>query len=170
MPDRTPASPRAGHGAQGPRREGGAERGRVLWLLPVVTFALGVLLGGVGAGVGVEGDIEDAVGPAQGEPGATTTPAPVPRPTPAPSPSPSPSPRPSPTVGAPADVTIAVPGACLEVAGRADQLAELVRDAAEAAGRLDAAQLSDIVRQLEESQVGLDALSGECRAGTVPAP
>jgi hypothetical protein len=56
------------------------------------------------------------------------------------------------------------------VADRAEQLAGLVRDAAVAAGQLDAAELSAIVRRMEESQTGLETLSSTCRGAGAAAP
>ncbi|WP_298460882.1 hypothetical protein [uncultured Cellulomonas sp.] len=146
-----------------PRRGGG----RLLWLLPVVTFALGVLLGGLGAGVGVEGDVDAGVGPAAGEVTASPDPSPDPVPGAAEPPEPTPAaPDPSPAPGASAGA----PDPCLEVARQAEQLAAIVRDAAAAAGQLDAARLSDVVRQLEESQLDLDALSERCRVVSARVP
>jgi hypothetical protein len=149
----TPAgpAPRDGHvppggaspagGPQAAATPRGAAR-TVSWGVAAVTFVIGLVLGAVGTGLG--GGDDDATGSPTGTPATT-----------------APQADPSPTPGG--DVTI--PGACLVVADRAEQLSGLVRDAAVAAGELDAAALSGIVRQLEEAQAGLQAQSAECRAG-----
>ncbi len=133
------ASPAAGtETAATPR---GAPR-TVSWWLAAVTFVHGLALGAVGTGLG--GDDDGVAGSPTGTQ-ATTAPQADPSPTP--------------------DGDVTVPGACLVVADRAEQLSGLVSDAAVAAGELDAAALSGIVRQLEEAQAGLRVESAECRAG-----
>ena len=139
VPGDRPSTAGASTARPAPARRPGLTR--VSWLLAAATFLAGLLLGTVTArqaGVG-----EEATGP------------PVPT---------APAASPTPGASLPAD-TVTVPASCLEVADSAEQLAGLVREAAEAAGQLDASALSAIVRRMEESQVRLDAQSSDCRAG-----
>ncbi len=144
MPDQTPPEPTTdpeGSTASAPRDA--PRGGGMSWLIPALTFLVGLLLGAVVMGVSGNGDaIDVAASP-------TTTGSVV-------SPTASPSVRP--------DSTVTIPGSCLEVADSAKELGELVGDAAGAAQEFDASGLSTIVRELQESQTGLEEKADECRS------
>lgn len=122
-------------------------RGSRLWLIPAVTFLVGVLLGAVVVGVSRSGDGGDV---AQGStPSGTQTTA---------------APTVSTTTASRPAATVTVPGSCLQVADNTQQLLDLVQKAAGAARDLDASQLSSIVRQLQEAQAGLQAQANACQS------
>ncbi len=99
------------------------------WLVPAVTFVLGLILGGV------------TIGLLQ-----TNTATTVAQPTASASPSPEPTDSPSPSVSA-SEFTI--PAECVQVAADAQTLLGLVDDSVAAIRDLDAAELSSIVSQLQ---------------------
>ena len=57
-----------------------------------------------------------------------------------------------------------MPAECLEVAGDSQNLVDLTQQAAAAARDLDAARLSDIVRQIDTAQSTLRSHADACRA------
>ena len=137
-----PADPTSGDG----RAPGRSVATRLSVLVPAATFVVGLVLGAVGTGIAR--DVDDVPGsPTPAEPAETPTATSTPRP----------------------DGSITIPDACLQMADTAEQVSGLLRAAAEAAGALEAAQLSGIVRQMGETEAVLQAQSQECRAGTGPA-
>lgn len=136
---------RPGSGASSTPRPQPPRRGRLTWLIPALTFLVGLLLGALVVGASGLGDDDDV------------TAAPVPTAT---------DPGTSPTTGTQdrPDTTVTVPGACLDAAEGTQGLLTLVQEAATAAQELDAAELSSIVRQLQESQATLESLSNDCRS------
>lgn len=150
MSDQTPnARPDSGGGATASSARP-ARGGRLTALLPALTFLVGVLLGAVVVGVSGIGDEDGAV--ATPEPTAT-------------------DPGTAPTTGTPdrPDATVTVPGACLDAAEGTQDLLALVQEAATAAQELDAAELSSIVRQLQELQATLESVSSDCRSAAASA-
>ncbi|WP_404390805.1 hypothetical protein [Humibacillus xanthopallidus] len=115
------------------------------WLIPAVTFVIGLLLGGVVVGVLRSGSV-DVSGAAS--PSATAT-----------------GPQPTSTgTGLPATATVVVPAECVDVARDSQTLVELTEQAASAARDLDAGRLSDVVRQIDEAQATLRTHAEACRA------
>ncbi len=138
MPDQTPTGPTPDPAGSTASAAHDSPRGGMSWLIPALTFLVGLLLGAVVMGVSGNGDdVDVATSPVV----AATA---------------SPSARP--------DATVTVPGSCLEVADSAEELGELVGDAAGAAQELDASGLSSIVRELQESQTGLEKKADACRS------
>ncbi len=129
-----PAAPAA---TPGPRRS------RARWIVPLVTFVLGLVLGAGGIGLALRGGPEPA--PAAAPPTAS----------------------PSPATGESAQV--AVPRACLRIADEAKVLQDRIDQAVAAARDLDAAELSDLVRQIDEQQTAIRASSDVCRQGVATA-
>jgi hypothetical protein len=113
------------------------------WLLPAITFVVGVALGAVVIGVTGTGS------------GPTSSPTP-----PANS-------RPATTTGTPSAsataVTVTVPEPCLRLADDSRNVLALVDDAAAAARDLDASKLSGIVRQLQAAQSTLKDRAAACQ-------
>jgi hypothetical protein len=136
-------------GARRPvQRRGGA----MFWVVPTLTFVVGLLLGGlvVGmTGLGFGGDAGDGTaGPdGNGTPAATAT-------------------TPGPTEPGP-DRTVTIPAECLEVADTAERALDLSREAAGALGQLDARRLQEIVDELQALEPELTALAGTCREADV---
>lgn len=121
------------------------ERRRRPWLWPVVTLLLGLVIGGAGVGFFMHG-----------------------RQAPVAAPAPSPTAAPTPT----ADVTaVNVPRACLRIADEAKVLQAQLDAAIEAARDLNASELSDLVRQIDEQQNALQTHAQVCRQGVeTPVP
>lgn len=115
--------------------------GRSRWIVPLVTFVLGALLGGLGIGLLMRGGDE---------------PAPVIAP---------------PTTASPTTVSdrVAVPRACLQIAGQAQVLQGQVDQALQAARDLDAAGLAEMVRGIDEQQNALRRSTDICRQGAATA-
>ncbi|MEO7447315.1 MAG: hypothetical protein ABI336_03490 [Humibacillus sp.] len=115
------------------------------WVIPALTFLVGLVLGGVVIG---------ALRPVT--PGAAADL----------SPSASATPTGQGSTGArlPATATVVVPAECLEVAGDSQNLVELTQQAAAAARDLDASRLSEIVRQIDTAQSTLRGHADACRA------
>lgn len=119
--------------------------GSRFWVVPALTFLIGVVLGGAviwatqtGGGGGAEA----------GGASSTTT-----------------STSTSTTTGSP-DTTITVPGECLQVADDSQKLLGLVNDAVGAVRDLDASKLSDVVQQMRDAQEALRASTSACREAT----
>ncbi len=112
------------------------------WVAPVVTFVVGALLGGAAVGLVMRG--QDAPAPVA----APTTSAPSTE---------------------PESAQVAVPRSCLAIADQAQELQQSIDTAVAAARDLDAARLSDLVRQIDEQQVGLRADTETCRRGVATA-
>ena len=137
----TPATPATPPAAKPPTRAVGAR----WWLIPAVTFVIGLLLGGVVVGALRSGSAEVA---GDASPSATAT-----------------GPQPTSTgTGLPATATVVVPAECLDVARDSQTLVELTEQAASAARDLDAGRLSDVVRQIDEAQTTLRTHAEACRA------
>lgn len=115
--------------------------GRARWIVPLVTFLLGALLGGVGIGLVMRGGDEPA--PVTAAP-TTATPT------------------------SPAD-QVAVPRACLKIADEAEVLQGQLDQAMEAARDLDAARLAEMVRGIDEQQASLRKNTETCRRGAATA-
>lgn len=99
------------------------------FLVPALTFLIGLALGGVlvwvgdvGAGTGGEDS--------QAQPSQTTS-------------------APDPQATTP-DVTVTVPGSCVEAAERSQEVLDLANQAARAIGDLDARELQEIVAQMQD--------------------
>jgi hypothetical protein len=118
--------------------------GRRFWMIPALTFLVGLLLGGAVVGASTAGDDEGSTGqaarPTQSAPASTESPATRPA------------------------ATVAVPGACLEVADSTDEVLRLIRQATESARDLNASQLSSVVRQLQQMHTDLSQQSAWCRS------
>jgi hypothetical protein len=121
-------------------------RGRTnaFWLVPTVTFLVGLILGGVLVGVSNLGRDDDAPSAA----------APVPTPTPG---------------GSSQDVTVVVPRSCVEAAERSEQVLALTREAAEALGELDARRLADVVDEMRTLQTVVGGAAASCRDAAAAA-
>ncbi len=143
MPDQTPTGPTPGPAGSTTSAPHGSPRGGMSWLIPALTFLVGLLLGAVVMGVSGNGDdVDVATSPTTTDPVVAATASPSARP----------------------DATVTVPGSCLDVADSAEELGELIGDAAGAAQELDASGLSSIVRELQESQTGLEEKADACRS------
>ncbi len=119
--------------------------GRTWWLLPALTFLVGLVLGGIVIGAVRSGDSSTTATPT---PSATST---------------TPDPGAS-TTTAPAVATVVVPAECLQVADDSRGLVDLTQQAAAAVRDLDAAKLSDLVRQIDTAQTTLRQHADACRA------
>jgi hypothetical protein len=124
--------------------------------VPAATFVLGVLLGGATVGL-VTGRGDDVPASARTSAPADTDMA-------------TDTDTDAATATPPPDAAVTVPRSCLELADTGDELAQLVTDAARAAAELDAAELSGIVRRMEQAQAGVEQLSSDCRSGADPVP
>lgn len=115
-------------------------RSRARWIVPLVTLVLGIVLGGAGVWY-LRGDDP---APVIAQPTApATTPA--------------------------VSDEVAVPAACLKIAAGAQDLQKLIDQAMEAAGRLDAAELSTLVRRIDKKQAGLRDDTTTCQRGVATA-
>lgn len=117
------------------------------WMLPAVTFVVGVLLGAVVLWATTSGDNSPST--ASG-PTATS------------------SITPAPTVTTTA--TLSVPRECLKVADDAKAVTDVVTQMVAAARDLDAAKLSDLVRQLQTAQKTVQDDAATCRDAQVSIP
>lgn len=138
--------------ASGGRRVGGAG-----WLLPALTFVIGVALGAV---------VVWAVSPGGDGNGPATAVAP-----PATSSGSAPTPSAPAGVGAsptsPGAVIVTVPAACSSLAQDARQAADLLTQAGAAARDLDASRLANIARQMQDVRDRLSSQSAACTAAGV---
>ena len=119
--------------------------GRQRWFIPVITFVVGLLLGGLVIGALRSGDSGSTA------PDASTTPtgsATVPG---------------SGGTAAPTTATVVVPAECLKVSEDASALNDLVRRAVTAARDLDASALSAVVREIDTAQAALRQHAEACK-------
>lgn len=130
-----------------------AGSGRRGWLLPAVTFLVGVVLGGGVIAATTSGGSTDT---GSVSPTASASPA-VP---------------PDPSPGAPPDdATVTVPGECVQLSEDSEDVLDLVEQAATAARDLDAAGLSQVVREMQDAQETLRKHAADCRdAAASPSP
>ncbi len=131
----TPAAP-----PREPRRWG--------WLVPAVTFLLGLALAGIVV-------TAQNSGSSTASSGGTSSTATV-----------------SPTNGPPSSpvAVVEVPAACLSVADDAKALVDVAATAVTAARNLDASALSAAVRQLDDAQKAVTASADACRAVQTTLP
>jgi hypothetical protein len=119
-----------------------ADSGRRFWLIPMATFVVGLLLGGVViALVNIASD-DDSAGAGSGD-GTASAPATTP------------------TSTGPESVTI--PGDCIQIATDAQGLLDLADQAVQAARDLDADALSDVVAELKTQQEALSNQASICQ-------
>lgn len=115
---------------------------RPSWFVPVITFVVGLLLGGLVVGAVRSGDGSAGVGTgtptASAPPGATGS-------------------------GGPTTATLVVPAACLKVSDDAAELNDLARRAVQAARDLNASELSTAVREIDTAQSTLRQHASACR-------
>lgn len=135
MPDTDSTSPQA---APPPP----ATVSRWTWLLPAITFVVGVALAGVVFAVTGSGDGDGAVSDAR----ASASPA---APTTAPS---------------SAGLVVTVPQSCLDAADGVTRTSQEVRGAVDAVRDLDARRLQEIVDRIQALQPQVQALANTCRA------
>ncbi len=135
--DERPDGPGAGASATGERRTGG--RGSRV-LVPVVALLIGGLLG---AAVMAWIDRSGQEAPQQ----AATPSAPA-----------------STTPGPPPGVRFEIPAACIQLADQSQDLGPVIERGVEAARNLDAAALSEIVRDFGDRQQTISNLARQCRA------
>lgn len=130
-------------GADGRRPRGSA----LFWVVPALTFLIGLLVGGVVVGLTGVGDDLTAGGAGQGADGSAEPGAPAATP------------------GAPGsgDRTVTVPAECIEVAERSQEALRLTREAAQALGDLDPRRVQEIVDRLQDLDPEVRALAAECR-------
>jgi hypothetical protein len=119
---------------------------RMTWLLPALTFVVGVVLGAVVVAItsGSDGAEPTAGGSAAtrvGGAGATPTPSP----------------------GASGDVSVTVPAECTALANDAQNAADLLNQAATAARDLDAKALADVARRMQDARDRLTKQADACR-------
>ncbi len=146
MPDAT--QPRA---TTAPEGDGGV-RGPRWWLLPALTFLVGVALGALVLWVGTSSSRTPSAGQSVTPTTSTTT-----------------SGATSSTTSAPA-ATLSVPAQCLKVADDSRAVVDLVNQSVTAARDLDAAKLSDLVRQIQAAQATLQTDAETCRAAQASLP
>ncbi len=124
------------------------EQQRNAWWIPAATFAVGLLLGGGVIAATMSGDDADT---SAGPPTASAS-----------------VPAASVSSSSPSGVTLTIPSECLQVAEDSQKVLDLVNDAATAVRDLDAAGLSDIVRDLQVGQEDLSAQAAACRDSGEP--
>lgn len=119
--------------------------GRQRWFIPVITFVVGLLLGGLVIGAVRSGGSGSTVPDASTSPTvAATGPA-------------------SGSTAAPTTATVVVPAECLKVSEDATALNDLVRRAVTAARDLDASALSEVVREIDTAQAALRQHAEACK-------
>ncbi|MDN5767390.1 MAG: hypothetical protein L0H78_16430 [Humibacillus sp.] len=119
--------------------------GRQRWFIPVITFVVGLLLGGLVIWAVRSGDSGSATPDASTAPTVAAT---------------------GPTSGstaAPTTATVVVPAECLMVSEDASTLNDLVRRAVTAARDLDASALSTVVREIDTAQAALRQHADACK-------
>ncbi len=132
----------------------GRGRSALYWLVPALTFLVGLALGAVVTAATTGDD-----GPAETLPPVAATPSPARTPS-------SPAPA-TPTD----DATIVVPAACIRTAQNAQEAVALMRRSVEAARDLDAARLQQIVDQMEALQPRIQESATTCQtAALTPGP
>lgn len=125
---------------------GGRARSSVsTWLLPVLAFLLGCLLGGLVVGAGTSDDGGSVAGPTPTTPaGADDNGA-----------------DPSPSAD---DLVVRVPESCLQAADGATQATAQVDDVVAAVRDLDARRLQEIVDQIQQVQPDVQRFAEQCRS------
>lgn len=114
------------------------------WLLPVLTFLVGCVLGGVVVGAGAfDGDDETVASP-------STTSSPT-----------SGDAEPSPT---PNDLVITIPESCLQAAEAASEASQQFDDVVAAVRDLDARRLQEVVDSVQQAQPEAQRLAEQCRS------
>jgi hypothetical protein len=121
---------------------------RAPWLIPALTFLVGLLLGGVVIGLLRSGTATTA----SPEPAATSTPS-----------------GPAAPTSSPAG-PITIPAECVQIATDSQQLLTLLDEAVGAARDLDAGKLSGIVAQLQDQQERVSTQAAACRAAAGASP
>lgn len=111
---------------------------RAFWLVPALTFAVGLLLGALVVGAATSGDDAD---PPAAQAMAT----------------------PDPTPAAGGDLEIVVPASCLQAAEHADEIVEIMNRGVIAAGDLDAEAVQEALDELVEMRPTIEALIDQCR-------
>lgn len=111
----------------------------MLSLLPVATFLIGVLLGGLIIGVGFDSDSDGA-----DEAGSSA------------------SEEPSDVEPSAPDTTVTVPAACRKAAEQVDKAVGLLRDGAAAVRDFQPEKLTEILNELEDVDRRLRELSPQC--------
>lgn len=115
------------------------------WLLPVLTFLVGCLLGGVVVAAGAfDGDDDQVAAP------STTS-----------SPEPGDGAEPSPT---PSDLVVRVPESCLRAAEAAAEASRQFDDVVAAVRDLDARRLQELVDRVQQAQPEAQRLAEQCRS------
>ncbi len=161
-PEGTQGPPAAGPKPDGPGHSAVAPvpgGRRWWWLLPALTFLIGLVLGGVVIGATRSGSSTPAASPTQTQTQTLSSGTPAPT-----------------GAEAPTVATVVVPAECLKVAQDSQLLVDLTKQAAAAARDLDAAKLSDLVRQIDTAQTTLREHAASCQsveasisAGTTPS-
>lgn len=126
------------------RRSG--SRGAAAWLVPLLTFVAGLVLGGFLLWL-FNGDDTSSSVQADG----TEAPA-----------SPS-ADGASPSSAASPEVVVRVPASCLDVADQADRAAEVFDGALEAVRDFDARRLEEIVEEVQDLQPSIQEQAQQCR-------
>jgi hypothetical protein len=111
---------------------------RWLWVLPALTFLVGLALGAL-----VVGGPSDAPVSGTGDPAA------------------APAPEPS---AAPSDLLVRVPEPCLAVAEQAEEAVAVVDRAVAAVRSFDARELQEVLNQAQNLRSGVERLAADCRA------
>jgi len=128
----------------GPAGDGqGSARSTWTWLLPVLTFLVGCVLGGVVVAAGAFDDEQVAA------PSATS------------SPTPGGDGEPSPT---PSDLVVTIPESCLQAAEAAAEASQQFDDVVAAVRDLDARRLQEIVDRVQQAQPEAQRLAEQCRS------
>lgn len=131
--------PSAGSTGAPPTNRGGIST--LTWLLPAATFLVGLVIGfAVWGASGNDGDDESQ---AQGRPSATDST--------------------SPENGNGQTATLTVPQSCLDAVEESELTLDLVDEAVQAIGDLDAARLQEIVDELQGASERIRDLGDECR-------
>lgn len=112
-------------------------RGNWLRILPVGTFVLGLMLGGLLVGLTLDGD-PPATEPAEQAPSAA-----------------------SPTSGS-SDTTVTVPAACAEAVREVELAVELMQEGASAVRDVQPEELVRVLNSLEDTQARLEQLTRAC--------
>jgi len=111
------------------------------WLLPAATFLVGLVIGFAVWGAG--GDDEDGGSQAQGTPPVTDSPATG--------------------DGNGQTATVTVPQSCLDAIEESEQSQDLLDEAVQAIGDLDAGRLQEIVDELQSASERIRDLGDECQ-------
>ena len=112
------------------------------WLLPVATFAIGLLIGFAVWNTGGGSGGTNQAGPTTSAPATTA----------------------QTSASAGATVTVSVPQSCLDAVTESQQSLDLLNQATQAIADLDAARLQTIVDQLQTAAQRIQTLGDDCRA------